>query len=142
MLVVPGEWSNTTVQFLVTASDDDSEGSFYKNVVRQSPFRKLKDLKIVHTLKYNMTFTMYRKILAYNALNLLKPNSDRTTYNASQMQNDYDAAIGYVPQIAHLVTHSVIKKNQRSVCLNKQLVNTLKVDDSIAVKMVSKLVRY
>lgn len=137
MLVVPGEWSQTTVQFLVTSSSDCSKESFYDRVVRSSPFRKRSEDTIAHNLVNNITFSIYTKLLAYSAVNLLKDKPVRQTYNASHMQNAYDSAIGYIPRIAQWVTHAAIKKNHRSICLDKQLVNKLKPEDSMAENMVS-----
>ena len=137
MLVVPGKWSQTTVQFLVTSSSDVPKDIFYDRVVRSSPYRKRKEAMITHNLVNNITFSIYTNCLAYSAVNLFKDKSVRPTYNESHMQNAYDTAIGYIPRIAQWVTHSAIKKNHRSIHLDKQLVNKLKMEDSMAVNMVS-----
>lgn len=138
VLIVPGEWSPTTVQFLVTSSSDCSETSFYKNVVASSPFRQRNQDTIVQIMDHNRTLTLYTKLLAFSVSKLLKVNK-AVYYNARAMQVAFDAAIGFVPRLTHWVSHATCKTNHRSIRLDKQLVDKLKKEDEIAVNMVSDL---
>ena len=136
MLVVPGEWSSTTVQFLAPSSNDESEKSFYKKVVSSSPFRGLSNDWIEHAMGKGRTLKLYRHLLPFSATRLLNVNS-LVHYNQTTTKNAYDAAMGLVPRLTHLVTHAACKINHRSICLNKQLFDRLKVDDETAENMVS-----